>query len=47
MLDVDTTGQQVGGDENTGRAGTELAHNDVTFFLVHVTVLKTKEVIVI
>lgn len=38
LLDVDTTSQQVGGDENTGRAGTELLHDKVTLGLVHVTV---------
>ena len=30
LLDVDTTGEQVGGDQDTGGTGTELAHNNVT-----------------
>ena len=42
LLDVDTAGQQVGGDEDSGRAGPELAHDHVTLLLVHVSVLKDK-----
>lgn len=38
LLDIDTTGQQVSGDQDTGGAGTELLHNQVTLSLVHVTV---------
>lgn len=38
LLDIDTTGQKVGGDEDTGRTGTELLHDNVTLTLVHVTV---------
>ena len=38
LLDVDASGQQVGGDEDSGRARTELAHDDVTLLLVHVPV---------
>lgn len=38
LLDVDTTGEQVGGDQDTGRTGTELLHDNVTLALVHVTV---------
>lgn len=38
LLDVDTTGKQIGGDEDTGRSGTELLHDNVTLSLVHVTV---------
>ena len=30
LLDVDTTGQQVGSDQYTARAGPELAHNNIT-----------------
>ncbi|GKT55011.1 hypothetical protein ColTof4_08128 [Colletotrichum tofieldiae] len=37
LLDVDTTGQEVGGDQDTRRSGTELLHNQVTLSLVHVT----------
>ena len=38
LLDIDTTGQKVSGDEDTGRSGTELLHDDITLGLVHVTV---------
>jgi hypothetical protein len=38
LLDIDTTGEQVGGDQDTGRSGTELLHDNVTLGLVHVTV---------
>ena len=38
LLDVDTTGEEIGGDQDTGRAGPELLHNQVTLSLVHVTV---------
>lgn len=38
LLDVDTTGQKVSGDQDTGRTGTELLHDQVTLSLVHVTV---------
>jgi hypothetical protein len=43
LLDVDTTGEQVGGDEDTGRSRTELLHEELTLLLVHVTVLYKKE----
>ena len=38
LLDIDTTGEQVGSDEHTRRAGTELLHDQVTLGLIHVTV---------
>lgn len=38
LLDIDTTGQKVSGDQDTGGAGSELLHNQVTLSLVHVTV---------
>lgn len=38
LLDVDTTGKQVGGDQDTRRSGTELLHDDITLSLVHVAV---------
>jgi len=38
LLDINTTGQKVSGNQNTGRSGTELLHDDVTLCLVHVTV---------
>jgi len=38
LLDIDTTGQKISGDQDTGRAGTELLHDEVTLGLVHVTV---------
>lgn len=42
LLDVDTACQEVSGDQDAGRSGTELTHDDVTLLLVHVTVLKFK-----
>ena len=41
LLHVNTTGEQIGGDEHTRRARTELAHDQVTVVLVHVSVLQT------
>ncbi len=38
LLDVDTTGEEVGGDEDTGGTGSELLHDDLSGGLVHVTV---------
>jgi hypothetical protein len=38
LLDIDTTGQQVSGDQDTGRTGAELLHDNITLLLVHVTV---------
>jgi hypothetical protein len=38
LLNVDTTGKEIGGDENTGRSRSELLHNDITLPLVHVAV---------
>jgi hypothetical protein len=38
LLNIDTTCQQVSGDQNTGRTGSELLHNQVTLTLVHVSV---------
>ncbi|GAO51261.1 hypothetical protein G7K_5367-t1 [Saitoella complicata NRRL Y-17804] len=38
LLNVDTTGKQVSGDQNTGRTGTELLHDNLTLTLLHVTV---------
>lgn len=38
LLDIDTTGQKVSGDQDTGRTGTELLHDQVTLSLVHVSV---------
>lgn len=38
LLDVDTTSEQVGGDQDTGRTRAELLHDNVTLALVHVTV---------
>ena len=38
LLHVDAAGQQVGGDEHAGRAGSELLHDDVAFSLFHITV---------
>jgi hypothetical protein len=38
LLDIDTTGQKVSGDQDTGRTGAELLHDNITLLLVHVTV---------
>jgi hypothetical protein len=38
LLDVNATSQEISGNEDTGRSGTELLHNQVTLSLVHVTV---------
>jgi hypothetical protein len=34
LLDIDTTGEEVSGDENTGRSRTELLHDDITLSLL-------------
>ena len=38
LLDINTTGKQVRGDEHTGRPRPELPHDDVPGVLIHVTV---------
>lgn len=38
LLDIDTTGQKISGDQDTGRSGTELLHDQITLTLVHVSV---------
>lgn len=38
LLNIDTTGQEISGDQDTRRAGSELLHDQVTLSLVHVTV---------
>lgn len=38
LLDVDTSGEQVGGDQDSGRTGSELLHDELPSGLVHVTV---------
>lgn len=38
LLDIDATGEQVSGNEDTRRAGTELLHDNITLGLFHVTV---------
>ena len=38
LLHVDTTGQEIGSDKYTGRAGAEFLHDDVTLSLLHVAV---------
>jgi len=44
LLDVDAAGEEVGGDEDAGGAGAELAHDDVALPLVHVAVLRVEVV---
>lgn len=38
LLDIDTSSEQVSGDEDSGRTGSELLHDDLSGGLVHVTV---------
>ena len=38
LLDIDSSGQKVGGDQDSGGARTEFPHDDVTLLLVHVSV---------
>ena len=38
LLDIDTTGQKISGDQDTGRTRSEFLHNQITLTLVHVTV---------
>uniref|UniRef100_A0A182QIK8 Uncharacterized protein n=1 Tax=Anopheles farauti TaxID=69004 RepID=A0A182QIK8_9DIPT len=38
LLHVDTTSQQIGGDQHTRRTGTELLHDNVAISLLHITV---------
>lgn len=38
LLDIDTTGKQVSGDQDTGRSRAELLHDDLTLALLHVSV---------
>lgn len=38
LLDIDTSGKQVGGNEDSRRTRSELLHDDLSLSLVHVTV---------
>ena len=38
LLDVDSSGEEIGGDENARGSRAELAHDDVSLLLVHVAV---------
>lgn len=38
LLDINTTGQKIGGNQNTGRTRSELLHNQITLTLVHISV---------
>lgn len=38
LLNVDSSGEEISGDEDAGGSRTELAHDDVTLLLVHVPV---------
>ena len=38
LLDIDTSGKQVGSDEDSGRTGSELLHDDLSLTLVHLSV---------
>ena len=37
LLNVDTSGKEIGGDEDTGGTSSELLHDHVTSHLVHLT----------
>ncbi len=39
LLDVDSSGEEVGGDEDSGAAGPELLHDEFPLVLVHSSVL--------
>ena len=43
LLDVDTTRQEIGGDEHATAASAELAHDHLALLLVHVAVLQTNQ----
>jgi hypothetical protein len=38
LLDIDTTRQKIGGDQDTGGTGTELTHNEITLLLIEIGV---------
>lgn len=38
LLDINTTGQKVSGDQDTRRTGTELLHDNITLTLLHISV---------
>lgn len=38
LLNIDSSGEQIGGDENTGRSGSELLHDDLSLSLFHISV---------
>lgn len=38
LLDINTTGEEIGGDEDAGGTRSELLHDNITLSLVHVTV---------
>lgn len=38
LMDINSTGQEIGGDEDTGRSGTELSQDDVTILLSDISV---------
>jgi len=35
LLDIDSSGEQIGGDQDSGGSSSELLHDKVSFFLVH------------
>lgn len=38
LLNINTTGEEIGGDEDTGRSRSELLHDNLTLTLVHISV---------
>ena len=40
LLYIDSSSQQVSGDEDSTWSRSELSHDEVTFFLIHITMLQ-------
>ena len=47
LLDIDTSGQQIGGDKNTARTGSELTHDEVSLLLIQIGVHARDGVVVL
>lgn len=43
LLDIDSTSEEIGGDEDTGRSRAELLHDDLALLLLHISVHGWKE----
>jgi hypothetical protein len=40
LLYINSTGEQIRGDQHSGRSRAEFLHDDLSIFLIHVSVLK-------